>query len=156
VHFEGHFAVRAPRSRVWSFLLNPQEFSICIDDPHTIAVIDQDRFEGTVKTGVAFIRGTFAWSATIQERTPPARAQMAVHGSGMGSGFDVLATFALSEIDAVTTVSWSADVQMSGAIATVGERLLRGTTEKKTNAFFENARKVLEGSAAPNPSTDAR
>jgi uncharacterized protein len=156
VHFEGRFAVRAPRSRVWSFLLDPQEFSICIDDPHAIETLSQDRFRGTVKTGVAFIRGTFAWSATIQERAPPERAQMAVHGSGMGSGFDVLATFALSEVDAVTTVSWSADVHMSGAIATVGERLLRGTTEKKTNAFFENARKVLEGPAAPSTSTDER
>jgi carbon monoxide dehydrogenase subunit G len=136
--------------------LSPQEFSICIDDPHTIAVIDQDRFEGTVKTGVAFIRGTFVWSATIQERAPPERAQMAVHGSGMGSGFDVLARLALSEVDEVTTVNWSADVQMSGTIATVGERLLRGTTEKKTNAFFENARKLLEGSAVSAPSNDAR
>jgi carbon monoxide dehydrogenase subunit G len=145
MHFDGTFAVRAPRARVWSFFLNPQEFSPAIDDPHTIEVIDSDRFRGTVKTGVAFIRGTFEWSATIKERAPPESAQMAVHGSGMGSGFDIVANLNLAEASGVTTVRWSADVQMSGTIATVGARLLHATTEKKTYAFFENARKILEG-----------
>jgi uncharacterized protein len=144
VRFEGTFSVRAPQARVFSFFLNPQEFSPAIEDPHTIEVIDADRFQGTVKTGVAFIRGTFTWSATVKERVAPERAQMAVHGAGMGSGFDIVATLDLSEAGGVTTVRWAADVQMSGTIATVGARLVQGTTEKKTNAFFENARKILE------------
>jgi len=144
VHFEGTFTVRAPRTRVWSFFLNPQEFSSAIDDPHTIEVVDADHFRGTIKAGIAFIRGTFTWSAAVKERTPPERAQLAVHGSGMGSAFDIVASLDISEVGDRTTVRWAADVQMSGTIATTGARLLQGTTEKKTNAFFENARKMLE------------
>jgi len=144
VHFEGTFTVRAPRTRVWSFFLNPQEFSSAIDDPHTIEVIDADHFRGTIKAGIAFIRGTFTWSAAVKERVPPERAQLAVHGSGMGSAFDIVASLDISEVGDRTTVKWAADVQMSGTIATTGARLLQGTTEKKTNAFFENARKMLE------------
>jgi len=145
VHFEGTFTVRASSTRVWSFFLSPQEFSSAIDDPHTIEVVDADHFRGTIKAGVAFIRGTFTWSATVKERVPPERAQMAVHGSGMGSAFDIVATLSVSESAGLTTVKWAADVQMSGTIATTGARLLQGTTEKKTHAFFENARKMLEG-----------
>ncbi len=144
MHFEGTFTVRAPRTRVWSFFLNPQEFSSAIDDPHTIEVIDADHFRGTIKAGIAFIRGTFTWSAAVKERVPPERAQLAVHGSGMGSAFDIVASLDISEVGDRTTVKWAADVQMSGTIATTGARLLQGTTEKKTNAFFENARKMLE------------
>ena len=144
MHFEGTFTVRASSTRVWSFFLSPQEFSSAIDDPHTIEVVDADHFRGTIKAGVAFIRGTFTWSATVKERVPPERAQMAVHGSGIGSAFDIVATLSVSESAGLTTVKWAADVQMSGTIATTGARLLQGTTEKKTNAFFENARKMLE------------
>ncbi len=144
MRFEGTFTVRAARERVWSFFLNPQELSPCIDDPHTIEVVDADRFKGTIKSGVGFIKGTFTWSATIKERTPPERAQIAVHGSGMGSAFDVVASIELSETQGLTTVAWRADVLMSGTIASVGARLLQGTIDKKTNAFFENARKKLE------------
>ena len=144
MHFEGIFTVRAPRTRVWSFFLDPQEFSSAIDDPHTIEVIDADHFRGTIKAGIAFIRGTFTWSAAVKERVPPERAQLAVHGSGMGSAFDIVASLDVSEVDGLTTVKWAADIQMSGTIATTGARLLQGTTEKKTNAFFENARKMLQ------------
>ena len=144
MRFEGTFSVRAPRERVYSFFLDPKEFSACIDDPHTIEVIDPDHFRGTVKAGVSFIRGTFTWSADVKERLPHERATLSVHGSGMGSGFDIIAILQVSEAAGVSTVKWAADVQMSGTIATVGARLLQGTTEKKTNAFFENARRVLE------------
>ncbi len=141
---EGTFTVGAPRERVYSFFLTPAELSTCIDDPHTIESIDSDHFKGTVKAGVAFIRGTFTWNATIKDRAPPERAQLAVHGAGMGSAFDVVASLDLSEAQNLTTVRWAADVQMSGTIASVGARLLQGTIDKKTNAFFENARKKLE------------
>ncbi len=144
MRFEGTFTVQAPRTRVWSFFLNPLEFAPAIDDPHTIEVIDADHFRGTIKAGVAFIRGTFTWSAAVKERAPPDRAQIAVHGSGMGSAFDIVGSLEISEAGRLTTVRWAADVQMSGTIATTGARLLQRTTEKKTNAFFENARKILE------------
>ena len=144
MHFEGTFAVRAPIKRVWSFFLTPIELSSAIDDPHSIEVIDPDRFRGTVKAGVGFIKGTFNWTATIKERVPRERAQMEVHGSGMGSAFDIVASIGFSEAEGLTTVKWAAGVQMSGTIATTGARLLQGTTDKKTNAFFENARKILE------------
>jgi len=141
---EGTFAVHAPRERAYAFFLTPAELSTCIDDPHTIEAIDADHFKGTVKAGVAFIRGTFSWSATIKDRSPPERAQLSVHGSGMGSAFDLVASLDLNEAQGLTTVRWGADIQMSGTIASVGARLLQGTIDKKTNAFFENARKKLE------------
>lgn len=142
---EGSFAVRAPRDRVWSFFLNPKELSECIQDPHTLEVVDENNFRGQMRTGVAFIRGTFNFAATVVEREPPERARFRMHGSGMGSAFDVDSTIRLVESGGGTTVHWSADVAMSGTIASVGARLLKGTIDKKTNEFFENARKRLEG-----------
>jgi carbon monoxide dehydrogenase subunit G len=143
---EGTFEVRTSRDRAWSFFLDPAELSTCIDDPHTIEVVDADHFKGTVKAGVAFIRGTFTWSATIKERIPPERAQIAVHGSGMGSAFDVVASFELSESSGLTKVAWRAEIVMSGTIASVGARVLQGTIDKKTNTFFENVREKLGAS----------
>src|SRR2546428_5897954 len=114
--FEGTFTVRASSTRVWSFFLSPQEFSSAIDDPHTIEVIDADHFRRTIKAGVAFIRGTFPWSATVKERVPPEKAQMAVHASGMGSAFDIVATLSVSESAGLTTGRCATDRQMSGTI----------------------------------------
>src|SRR2546428_11834310 len=131
VRFERTFPVRASSTRVWSFFLSPQEFSSAIDDPHTIEVIDADHFRGTIKAGVSFIRGTFTWSATVKERVPPERAQMAVHGSGMGGAFDIVATLSVSGSAGLTTVQWAAGVQMRGTVARNGARRLQGTAEEQ-------------------------
>lgn len=141
---EGSFAVQAPQDRVWSFFLNPKELSDCLQDPHTIEVVDENTFKGQMRTGVAFIRGTFNFSASVVERKPPEKARIKMHGSGMGSAFDIDSIIQLAEAGGKTMVHWSADVAMSGTIASVGARLLKGTIDKKTNEFFENARKKLE------------
>ncbi len=146
MHLEGTFSAKASQDRVYGFFLNPQELGSCIDDPHTIEVQDADHFKGSVKSGVGFIKGTFNVNATVVERTPPKRAKLKVHGSGMGSGFDIDATLDVSEGDGTSTVHWAADIVMNGPIASMGARLMQGTIDKKTNAFFENARKKLEGS----------
>ncbi len=142
---DGTFTLRSPREKAWAFFLDPKALSVAIDDPHTIEVVDRDHFKGTIKAGVAFIKGTFTWSATVKERTEWERARIQVHGSGMGSAFDIDSTIEMSEAGGQTTVRWSADVVLNGTVASMGARLLQGTIDKKTNAFFENARKHLEG-----------
>lgn len=136
--------MKGPRDRAFAFFLNPRDLSACVDDPHTIEVEDEDHFKGTIRAGIGLIKGTFNWSATVAERSPPGHARLRVHGSGMGSGFDIDATLEVSEAEGVSSVRWKANVLMSGTIASMGARLLQGTIDKKTNAFFENARKRLE------------
>ncbi len=146
MHLEGTFTAVSPQDRVYRFFLDPNELGSCIDDPHTIDPQDADHFKGTVKSGLGFIKGTFNVKAAVVERDPPRRARLRVHGAGMGSGFDVDATLNISQSDGVTAVHWAADVVMNGPIASMGARLMQGTIDKKTTAFFENARKKLEGS----------
>ena len=144
MHLEGSFTVRAPRERVWAFFTNPHALSRAISDPHDIEVVDEDHFKGWVRSGVGFIKGTFTGSASIMEKTPPEHGRIKAHGSGMGSGVDAESTIAMSESAGFTTVRWEAEVVLSGTIASVGARLLRGVIDKKTNEFFENVRTLVE------------
>ena len=144
MHLEGSFTVRALRERVWLFFIDPYALASCIDDPHDIEVINDDYFKGWVRSGVAFMKGTFTGWARITEKNPPERGHVKAHGGGMGSGFDADSTIELTETDGHTTVRWVADIVLSGTIASVGARLVQGVVDKKTNEFFENVRKRLE------------
>ncbi len=130
--------------RAYAFFLSPQDFAACIDDPHTIEVQDADHFRGSVRSGLGFIKGTFTVGAAIVERTPSRHARLKVQGAGMGSGFDIDATIDFSESGGTTTVGWAAEVTLNGPIASIGARLVHGTVDKKSAAFFENARRRLE------------
>jgi uncharacterized protein len=145
MHIAGDFRVKSPAARVYAFFLDPVALTNCLDDPHEFHAVDADHFEGTVTTGVAFIRGTFRVRGSYGERTPASAVHAHLQGSGMGSGVDADLAILISETAGTTAVRWSGEVKMSGPVATIGERMVRGTVDKKAAGLFENARRKLEG-----------
>ena len=144
MHVEGAFEVRRDRQSVYAFFTDAHRLVDCIDDPHTLEVADATHFSGTVTTGVAFIRGTFRVKGEYTERAGPERVVARVHGNGLGSGLDATISTQLAEADGITTVRWTTDLTFSGPIASIGERIVRGTVDKKTQGVFERARQRLE------------
>ena len=147
MHVEGSFEVRRDRESVFAFFTDARQLVDCLDDPHTIEVPDETHFSGTITTGVAFIRGTFRLSGEYTARERPARVVAKLHGGGLGSGLDASISTTLEEASGATTVRWTADLTFSGPIASMGERVVRGTVDKKTQAMFERARQRLESPA---------
>jgi uncharacterized protein len=145
VHLEGSFEVHRDRETVFGFFTDARRLVDCLDDPHTVEVLDPTHFTGTITTGVAFIRGTFRMSGEYLETRRPETVTAKLHGTGLGSGVDATISTALSETGVGTTVRWAADLTFSGPVASVGERVIRGTVDKKTQGLFENARRRLEG-----------
>lgn len=151
MHVEGSFQVRRDRDSVYAFFTDARLLVDCLEDPHTVQVIDEWHFSGTVTTGVAFIRGTFRMNGEYTERRSPERVVAKLHGGGLGSGLDGVISTTLSEANGVTTVQWSADLTLSGPVAALGERIVRGTIDKKTQSLFEHAQQTLEGRSGPPP-----
>ncbi|HTW39746.1 MAG TPA: carbon monoxide dehydrogenase subunit G [Thermoplasmata archaeon] len=147
MHIEGDFRVKAPAARVYAFFLDPVAFTNCLDDPHEFHAVDADHFEGTITTGVAFIRGTFRVRGAYTGRTPNSEVKVHLQGAGMGSGIDGDLVLSIAEAAGETTLHWQGEIRPSGPVATIGERMVKGTIDKKAAGLFENARKTLEGGA---------
>jgi uncharacterized protein len=148
MHTEGSFQVRRDRESVYAFFLDARRLVDCLDDPHTVQVEDETHFSGTITTGVAFIRGTFRMTGEYTVRETPGRVVAKLHGSGLGSGLDATISTLLDEANGVTTVRWTADLTFSGPVASMGERIVRSTVDKKTQSLFDRARKELEPPAS--------
>ncbi len=142
---DGEFRVRAAPDRVFAFFVDARRLVDCLEDPHTVEVIDADRFQGTITTGVAFIRGTFRFTGRYEERAPGRHLQTRLHGTGLGSGLDAVLIADLADAEGGSAVRWQAQIVLTGPVATIGERLVRSTIDRKTTALFENVRKTLEG-----------
>lgn len=143
MHLEGEFHVATPLARVWALFRDPVALMGCLDDPHEVRAVDARHFEGQVTTGVAFLRGTFRLRGSYVAETPSRSLRTQLSGSGMGSGMDAEVTVDFSEEPSPTSVRWTAEVRLSGTVATLGERLVRGTVEKKVAGLFESARRKL-------------
>jgi len=145
LHFEGLLTIKAPRSKVWSFVTDPHAVSKCLPDVQSLEVLDAGKFKAAVRVGVSFIKGTFAFDVAMLDLEEPRHARITGHGGGLGSAVDVNSTIELSDGDGNTTaLAWKADVVVSGTIASVGARLLNSTVEKKTGELFECMKMQLE------------
>jgi carbon monoxide dehydrogenase subunit G len=149
VRFEGSVDIRAPRERVWAFLVDPQQVGSCGPGVESIDVVDETHFKAIAKVGIGFISARFSTNLEMAEQDPPNRARIKVHGQAPGSAVDATAEMRLSdgpEPD-TTHMDWDADVAIAGTLASVGARLIEGTANKLIGQTFDCIRSKLESPA---------
>lgn len=144
---EGSHDVSAPRQKVWDAFLNPEQLRQAIPGCEKLEALGNDEFKATMKIGVAAVKGTFEGKVKITEKNAPNSYRMAVEGSG-GPGFVRGETLIeLTDIEGGTRVSYTADVQVGGLIAGVGQRLLGGVSKMLADQFFGRMSELLQASA---------
>lgn len=145
MHFEGTFEVKAPKEKVFSIIMDPNQISKCMPDLQKLEVKSQDDFTAVVRAGVSFIKGDFSLHFLTVEKTPPTHAKLTARGSGIGSTIDMETMMDLSDVAAGgTAMKWSADAKIGGRIASVGQRLINGQAEKIIKQLFDCLRTTLE------------
>lgn len=145
--FEGTVEIRAPRDRVWAFLMDPNQVGSCGPGVESIEVVDETHFKAKAKVGIGFISARFVVDMEIAEREEPSRAVIKARGQAPGSAVDATATMALrgGEADGDPTVmDWAADVLIGGTLASLGARLIEGTANKMIGQTFDCIRTKLE------------
>jgi carbon monoxide dehydrogenase subunit G len=145
MQFSGTTEINAPRAKVWSFVVDPQQVGWCGPGVEAIDAIDATHFTAKAKVGVGPISARFAVKLELAEADEPNRAVIRASGNAPGSAIDATGEMRLSGPDAgPTTMAWSADVQILGTMAGLGARLIEGTANKLIGQAFDCMRTKLE------------
>ena len=145
---EGSADIPAPREKVWEAFLDPNILAQALPGCEKLEAIGPNEYKATMKVGVAAIKGTFDGKVKLSDLEPPNRYRMAVEGSG-GPGFvRGEAGMQMSDVDGGTKVSYDADVQVGGLIASVGQRMLGGVTKMMLDQFFTKMTELLTSKPA--------
>jgi carbon monoxide dehydrogenase subunit G len=145
---EGAHDIPAPRAQVWEAFLDPERLRRAIPGCERLEAVGPDEYRAVMKVGVAAVKGTFEGKVRLTDKKPPESYRMAVEGSG-GPGFvRGETTVTLSEIPGGTRVAYSADVQVGGLIAGVGQRMLGGVSRMMAEQFFTRMGQILSEPAS--------
>jgi carbon monoxide dehydrogenase subunit G len=143
--FSGTVDIAAPRDKVWAFVIDPNQVGQCGPGVESIEVVDDTHFKATAKVGIGFISARFVVNMEMAELTAPDRAVIKAHGQAPGSAVDATAQMTLTDgASGGTTMDWSADVAISGTLASLGSRLIEGTANKMIGQVFSCMKSKLE------------
>lgn len=137
--------MKAPRERVWDFVINPNKIGKCLPDLKRLDVEAENKFTAVARVGIGFMKGDFKFQLAIVEQNPPSHARLKGTGTGVGSSVNMDASIDLAEAEGGTKLTYKADVQIGGTLASVGQRVLGGTVEKAIAQVFSCVKKQLEG-----------
>ncbi|HLQ32202.1 MAG TPA: carbon monoxide dehydrogenase subunit G [Chloroflexota bacterium] len=144
MHFEGSEAIRAPVDAVWAFFMDAPSVAGCAPGFQKMEVLSPEHYKPTVAVGVGPVKATFTLDVTLTDLRPPHHATMRGHGIAAGSGVDLESQLDLAATgESSTSLAWTMDAVVSGAIASMGARLLENTAQKVTARFFECVREKL-------------
>lgn len=137
MQISGSYTFDAPATQVWNTLMDTAIVCSCLPGCRELRPLGGDKYEAELSVAVSAITGTFKGTIAIEDQMPPRSYRMVVEGSG-GAGFvRGHSTITLTEDGATTVVDVAGDVQVGGAVARVGQRLLSGVSKMMMDRFFE-------------------
>ena len=147
---KGNVLIKAPRKKVWDFLTDPNQIGQCMPGVEKIETIEElKRYRGVVSVGLGSVKARFSGDVEILELDEPNRAKLKAHGTATGSAADAISEMTLSDgSDNSTLVYWTADINVSGQLASLVSRLMVPVSQKLAGVFYDEVRKRIEKEGA--------
>jgi uncharacterized protein len=153
MHFQGTQTIKAPIQTVWAYFMDPNKVAECAPGFKTMDILAEDHFRPTLAVGIGPVKATFVLDVHLVDLNEPSHAAMTARGNAGGSAVDMRAGFDMApETDTTTNMNWTADVNVSGSLASMGARMMEGTAQKLTERFFVCLREKLEASPSASAS----
>src|SRR3954470_16634584 len=133
---EGSNQLQAPRERVYQCLVTPEVLQRCIPGCEKLEKTAENTFAATIRAGVGSIKGVFNGTARLEDLRQPEHLRIVVDGKGQPGFLKGAGDLNLEPTETGTKVSYSADVQVGGTIASVGQRMIQGTAKMMATQFF--------------------
>ena len=133
----GSHTVPVPRERAYQLLQDPVVLAECMPGTDHLEKVGDDEYEMKMKLSIASVSGLFTGKVKIEDSKPPDSFQLSVEGTGKIGFIKGQGLITLIEQASAAEIRYEGDVQVGGAIAAVGQRLLDTTSKMIIKKFFE-------------------
>ena len=147
----------APPDRVWQLLMDAKALASCIPgcesldpDPET-----EHRYVIRLKVKLAAVMGTYDGSVQLVDLVPTQSYGLLAEGRGRPGFVKGKAAISLTRDSGATTLTVAGDVHAGGAIARVGQRIIKAAARLMMDRFFKRLKAIAEGRADSGAGLDA-
>jgi carbon monoxide dehydrogenase subunit G len=149
VNLDGSAVLHAEPEKVWSIITDPAVLARTIPGCESLVQVGDDEYKMIVSVGVGAIRGTYAGSVRLSDQEHPKSYVMHASGSGGPGNVRAKVLISLEPSSDGTTLTYSADAVVGGAVAGVGQRMMTGVAKRMAGQFFKAIDNELTGAVVP-------
>ncbi len=152
VTLEGTYSFDAPQDIVWEAVQDPHVLSQVLPGCERLAQVGENEYEGEINIRIGPVQGNFAGTVRLSDIQPPNSYKLELEGQGRpgyvkGAGHLRLE----SSGDGKTVLSYTGEAQLSGRIASVGQRLMDSSARSITRQGLESLDKQIQARLQPQP-----
>ncbi|HEV8150847.1 MAG TPA: carbon monoxide dehydrogenase subunit G [Gemmatimonadales bacterium] len=149
---EGIYPLPGTPAVIWDLLMDPEVLAKAMPGTKELVRAAPDRYEGVMRVGIGPITAAeFALTITLLELQPPLSYSMQIEGAGRFGFTRGTAKVELAPNGAGTVMHYSADLQVGGKIAAVGQRLLDSVSKLLTRQGLEALNRELTARLGGEP-----
>jgi carbon monoxide dehydrogenase subunit G len=148
MEFTGSLDIDAPRQAVWDLLLDFDRLATCGPGVESIERLDDTHARVRAKVGVGFMTLGFTIELELVETHAPDRAVIRATGEAPGTSVEANGSMHLTgPAEGPTRMDYQATVELFGALAGIGSRMIEGTAAKLIEQTFDCVRAQLAPAA---------
>ena len=137
--------INAPMARVYEALNDPEILQQCIPGCEELIKHSDSELEAKVVLKIGPVKARFGGNVELDTSGAPDAFSLTGQGSGGAAGYAKGgADVTLSEADGVTTLTYTAKVDIGGKLAQLGSRLIQSTAKKLAGKFFKSFGEVVD------------
>lgn len=133
-----------PREIVWKYLQDKEVLRNSLPGCKSFEEGDNGVYHAEMGLSVGPVRGLFTSEVKQVNQQPPSFYRLLVKGKGKPGEIDAIANMQLDENGDGVTVSCSAEVQVTGILASIGQRVMGGVAKVILGQFFKAAEKEMK------------
>jgi carbon monoxide dehydrogenase subunit G len=126
----------APAQAVWDLLMDTGRVAACIPGCDRLEPLGDNRYRAGLTVSLAAVSGAFDGTVAMVDQHPPSSYRLLVDGQGRAGFVKGESAITLADRGSTTDVSIDGQVQVGGAIARVGQRILSSVAKMMIDRFF--------------------
>lgn len=144
IEFSGEFDSDHPPEELWNYFTDPDILTQCAPGCDHIEQVTESELEATIAVGVGSVKPTFDVDMTVVEADQPNRLVMEAGGDASRNSFETVAEMDLIGNGDGTHATWHAETNVSGLIASLGQRALDSVATRIVNNFFDDLEELAD------------
>lgn len=155
VEIEGTYEIDAPRELVWEMVLDPDVLSRVVPGCEKLERTGENEYKGKMRIKVGPVDGVYQGTLKLSELRSLEGFHLAVNGRGASGNIRGEGDVVLESVeDGGTLLRYVGQGEVSGRMATVGQRLTQSSARAITKQCLNNLDQQVEARVEPEPALE--